>query len=314
MDNTSWTDLIFVVDTRNKITAEAIAAKCTSLGIYIEDYSDMEKMLPLIGRADYIDEKLASMDKTHVAIHIYIPEEEHPDDIITRMTELLASAGIDFALSTKSMQEDDWENDWKKFHKPQRINEKLVICPSWEDYKKNEGEVLLTIDPGSSFGSGGDETTRVCLRLMETNLEVGEIVLDMGCGCGVLSIAALLLGAKFALGVDIDKNAVTVAAENAQINGVNQNFEGRFGNVLTDSRFEESLGGGYDLICANIMADVHIDMKKIYFEKLKSGGKLILSGIIENRAEEVREVFGKLGFFFIGYEEENGWVALAFKK
>ena len=314
MEYTSWTDLIFIVETRKKKTAEAIAAQCTSLGIYIEDYSDMEKILPLIGRADYIDDRLSSMDKTHVAIHVYVQKEEQPEEIISRMTETLTSAGIEFVLRCENINENDWENDWKKFHKPQRINERLVICPSWENYEPNEGEVLLTIDPGSSFGSGGDETTRVCLRLMEPNIIVGDKVLDMGCGSGVLSIAALLLGAKFALGVDIDENAVVVATENAGINGVNQRFEGRFGNVLADSRFEESLGTEYDLICANIMADVHIAMKIIYFEKLRTGGKLILSGIIENRADEVRETFEMSGFCFIGAEEENGWLALGFQK
>lgn len=314
MNITSWTDLIFVVDTKNAKTAEAIAAQCTSLGIYIEDYSDMEKILPLIGRADYIDEKLIAKDRSRVAIHIYIPAEEQSEEIITRMTQLLSSAGVDFVLRCEFVNEDDWANDWKKYHKPQRIGEKLVICPSWEEYPRNEGDVVLTIDPGSSFGSGGDETTRVCLRLMEPNLLAGDKVLDMGCGSGVLSIAALLLGAIRALGVDIDRNAVAVAAENARINGVAQRFEGRYGNVLTESNLEEAVGGGFDLICANIMADVHIAMKSIYFEKLKFGGKLILSGIIDNRAEEVREAFEMTGFCFIGAEEENGWLALAFQK
>lgn len=314
MNNTSWIDLVFVVATKKAKTAEALAAQCTSLGIYIEDYSDMERMLPLIGRADYVDERLSSKDRSRVAIHIYIPAQEQPEEIITRMTELLTSAGIEFALRCECINEDDWANDWKKFHKPQRIGEKLVICPSWEEYARNETDVVLTIDPGSSFGSGGDETTRVCLRLMEPNLLVGDRVLDMGCGSGVLSIAALLLGAKSAFGVDIDKNAVAVAAENALINGVSERFECRFGNVLTDERLDEAIGGGYDLICANIMADVHIEMKGIYIDKLKVGGKLILSGIIDNRADEVREVFETAGLKLFGAEEENGWLALGFSK
>ena len=314
MNINSWTDLIFVIDTKNVKTAEAIAAQCTSLGIYIEDYSDLEKLLPLIGRADYIDAKLTAKDRSRAAIHIYIPTEERPEEIIARMTELLNLANVEFELRCESVNEDDWANDWKKYHKPQRIGKRLVICPSWEEYTQSEGDVVLTIDPGSSFGSGGDETTRVCLRLMEPNLLAGDKVLDMGCGSGVLSIAALLLGARSAFGVDIDKNAVAVAAENARINGVAQRFEGYYGNVLTESKLEEAIGGGYDLICANIMADVHIAMKSIYFEKLRFGGNLILSGIIEDRADEVREAFELTGFCFIGAEEENGWLALGFQK
>ena len=314
MKNTSWTDLIFVVAAKNAKTAEAIAAQCTSLGIYIEDYSDMEKMLPLIGRADYIDEKLAAKDRSRAAIHIYIPADEPPEEKVMRMTELLAIAGVEFKLRSESLNEKDWANDWKKFHKPQRIGKRMVICPSWEEYTRIEGDVVLTIDPGSSFGSGEDETTRVCLRLMEPNLLVGDRVLDMGCGSGVLSIAALLLGAKFALGVDVDRNAVNTAAQNASLNGVGNRFASLWGNVLTDSMLEKTIGGGYDLICANIMADVHIAMKKIYFDKLRQGGKLILSGIIDTRADEVRNVFELTGFTFIGLEDENGWIALGFAK
>lgn len=314
MNNTSWTDLIFEVETKNAKSAEAIAAQCSSLGIYIEDYSDMERILPLIGGADYIDEKLTEKDRSRVSIHIYIPADGQPVEIITRMTELMDLAGIEFKFRCESVNEDDWANDWKKYHKPQRVGKRLVICPSWEEYAKIEGDVVLTIDPGSSFGTGGDETTRVCLRLMEPNLAAGDRVLDMGCGSGVLSIAALLLGAKFAFGVDIEKNAVGDAAENARLNGVGSRFESRWGNVLTDSKLEKSLGGRYDLICANIMADVHIAMKEILFDKLRSGGKLILSGIIDTRADEVRSAFELMGFTFIGLEEENGWVALGFAK
>jgi len=314
MNSTNWTDLVFEVKTKDAKTAEAIAAQCSSLGLHIEDYSDMEKILPLIGGADYIDEKLTKKDRSRVSIHIYIPADEQPEEIITQMTELLDSAGVDFKLRCESVNEDDWANDWKKYHKPKRVGKKLVICPSWEEYARIEGDVVLTIDPGSSFGTGGDETTRVCLRLMEPNLTVGDKVLDMGCGSGVLSIAALLLGAKFALGVDIERNAVGVAAENARLNGVGSRFESRWGNVLTDSKLEKSLGGGYDLICVNIMADVHIAMKEILFNNLREDGKLILSGIIDTRTGEVRSAFELTGFTFIGSEEENGWVALGFAK
>ena len=312
--NNCWTDLIFEVDIKNAKKTEAFASQCTSLGIYIEDYSDMERMLPLIGRADYIADELSSKDRNCAAIHIYIPSGESYEEVISHMTELLESSDIKFAYRCESLNENDWANDWKKFHKAQRIGKRLVICPSWEEYDKSEDDILITIDPGTSFGTGEDETTRVCMRLLETYIQKEDKLLDMGCGSGVLSIAALLLGAESATGVDIDKNSVGASIENAQINHVADRFAGRWGNVLTDNLFKQELGGDYDLICANIMADVHLAMKEIYYNKLKDNGKLILSGIIHTRSDEVRSSFEQSGFGFLDLEEENGWIALGFKK
>ena len=228
MENSSWTDLTFVVDAKNVKKAETLASQCTSLGIYIEDYSDMESLLPLIGRADYVDEKLTAKDRSHAAIHIYVPENESQVEVASKMKELLGHSEIGFSMRSEAVTEEDWANSWKKHHKLHRIGKSIVICPSWVDYCAEEGELVLRIDPGSSFGTGGDETTRVCLRLLETSVRAGDRVLDMGCGSGVLSIAALLLGAGSSLGVDIDKNAVEAAKENARLNGVGERFEGLF--------------------------------------------------------------------------------------
>lgn len=310
--DTGWTDLIFKVDIKKAKNAEAIAARCSGAGIFIEDYSDMERLLPLIGGADYIDETLAAKDRSHAAIHVYIPADESAEQAVARISALLRSAGIDFELGISAVGDEDWENGWRSFHKPQRIGKRLVIRPSWEDYAASADDLVLTIDPGAAFGSGGDETTRVCLRLMEPQVGPGDRVLDMGCGSGVLSIAALRLGAQSALGVDIDKNAVAAAAENARLNGVGSRFEARWGNVLTDSAFGKGLGLGYDLLCANIVADVHLALRDFYSDKLRPGGKLILSGIIEGRDREVRAAFENGGFAYLGAEEENGWLALGF--
>lgn len=309
----SWTDLIFKIDIKKTKIAGEIAACYSPAGIYIEDYSDMERMLPLIGGVDYIDMQLADKDKSYAVIHAYIPGDESPEEAAALISEQLRSEGIGFELERETLKNEDWENEWKRFHKPMRVGKRLVIRPSWEPYAPEEGELVICIDPGSAFGSGGDETTRTCLRLIEPHIAGGERVLDMGCGSGVLSIAALLLGARCALGVDIDKSAVETAVENAQLNAVGERFESRLGNVLTNSEFANGLGRGYDLVCANIAADVHLEMREIYGDKLRPGGKLILSGIIEGREEDVRSAFERGGFSYLGAEEENGWLALGFK-
>ncbi len=308
----SWTELIYKVDIKKAKIAGEIVAHHSPTGIYIEDYSDMERMLPLIGRVDYIDEKLSVKDRSFAVIHAYIPSDESAEDAAERISERLRLSGVSFAYERASVGDEDWENDWKQFHKPWRVGKRLVISPSWEHLDPSSGDIVLTVDPGSAFGSGGDETTRVCLRLMEPHVRNGDRVLDMGCGSGALSIAALLLGAQSALGVDIDKNAVNTAAENAVLNGVGERFESRCGNVLTSGEFEAELGSGYDLICANIAADVHLSMRGIYRNKLRPGGKLILSGITKGREEDVYSAFVSRGFSFLGTEEENGWLAMGF--
>lgn len=312
--STGWTDLIFEVAAKDAKAAEEIAAQCSSAGIYIENCSDFEEILPFIGRADYIDNKLIDKCGTNTVIHIYVAPEENPDYTFLRIFELLRLANIKFAAKRENIDETDWENDWKRFHKPEKIGSRLVVCPSWEKYDLSGDDVVLIMDPGSSFGSGKDETTKVCLRLIEKHLSCGDTVLDIGCGSGILSVAALLLGAKFAVGVDIDRNAVDTACENALINGVGSRFKGLHGNMLEDIEFKNSLGCGYDLICANIAADLHILMKELFSEKIKPRGKLLLSGIIQGRADEVRFAFERLGFVFTDCDEENGWVAFAFQK
>lgn len=307
-----WTELVFLVDTKNVKAAERIAARFTALGIYVEDYSNMELLLPLVGGADYIDAELAARDRAHARIHVYIQEGDEPSASAAAISESLAAAGVPFSLECLHMEVQDWENGWRSFHHPQRVGERLVLCPSWERFDRRPGDVVMVIDPGGAFGSGRDETTRLCLRLLEKRIAGGERVLDLGCGSGVLAIAALLLGADTALGVDIDTNAPPIARENAERNGVGVRFKALCGNVLTDGAVDAALGGGFDLICANIVADVHLAMREVYAAKLRPGGGLLLSGIIEDRAVELRAAIEAVGFTLTDAEEENGWHALAF--
>ncbi len=310
----SWTELVFSVEAKNAGVAEGITARFTKLGLYIEDYSNMEFVLPLVGAADYIDAELAARDRAHARIHVYVEAKEAPQEIATAISGALEAAGIAFSLESFGMEEQDWENDWRRFHRPQRVGERLVLCPSWEHFDRRPDDILLVLDPGGAFGSGRDETTRLCLRLLDKRIVGDERVLDLGCGSGVLAVAALLLGAKTALGVDIDPNAPPIARENAERNGVLEHFSVLHGNILTDGSIYAALAEEYDLICANIVADVHLAMRDVYAEKLRSGGGLLLSGIIDDRVEQVRAALEASGFALTDAEEENGWHALAFIK
>lgn len=311
--STGWIDLCLRVEARDRKKAEGIASGFTRAGLYVEDYSDMAIMLPLVGGVDYIDESLSQKDKTAALIHVYLSEPEEAAEVSTRLSEALSEAGLDFSLEILRLEDEDWANGWKKFHPPQKHG-RLVICPSWETYAPTGNELVLTLDPGDAFGSGRDETTRVCLRLLQERLSPGDRLLDIGCGSGVLALAALLLGAEMAVGVDIEQKAVRTALENAEINGLSHRFSAYLGNLVIDPKLDARLGGDYDLIAANIVADVHLAMGEAYLRKLKPGGQLVLSGIIEPRRDEVRGALEALGFLCTGQEEENGWTGLSFEK
>ncbi len=308
---TDWIDLCFEVEAGKRKQAEGIAARFTKVGLYVEDYSDMEMLLPLVGGVDYIDEALSAKDKSHSRIHVYLSATEQATEVSAQLSEALLAADVDFSLTLLRLEDEDWANGWKKFHPPQRLG-RLVICPSWERYAPEDGEQVLTLDPGDAFGSGRDETTRVCLQLLQEKLTPGDRVLDIGCGSGVLALSALLLGAETAVGVDIEQKAVRTALENAEINGLSGRFSAYLGNLLTDPALKKYLGTGYDLIAANIVADVHLAMGAVYFGKLKPYGRLVLSGILTSRAAEVLTAIESLGFQCSDSREENGWTGLYF--
>lgn len=213
----------------------------------------------------------------------------------------------------KNVREEDWANNWKQYFKPLEIGDKLLIKPSWEEVSEGETRKILEIDPASSFGTGQHNTTQLCLELVEKYLKNGDRVLDLGCGSGILSIGAVLLGAGDCVAVDIDANSVKIAGENAEKNHIPaEKYRAVCGNVIDDTELVKEIGGGYDLLCANIVADVLIGMSGLFAGFLKPGGKLIVSGIIDMRKDEVLDKIKEQGFELNEIREKEDWVAASF--
>ena len=215
-------------------------------------------------------------------------------------------------MEIKNVNEEDWSNAWKKYYHPIRVGERLVVCPSWEEYERQPEDVVLTLNPGMAFGTGTHDTTRLCMELLEKYITPEVHVLDVGCGSGILSIAALRLGAEHAVAVDIDPKAVDVAYENAALNGVGRDrYTVRAGDILTDRKLEAELGGEkYPLVLANIVADVIIPLSAWVPQVLSRDGVFLCSGIIAPRAQEVADALARNGLKVTKKREKNGWAAL----
>ena len=300
-----WTEIKIKVPTRFTDTAGAIANMVVPYGIYIEDYSTLEADARDIAHIDLIDEELLQKDRNTSCIHVYISPEENPAEAIAFLEERLNAEKIPFETESESCVQADWINNWKKYFKPIPVGEKLLIRPVWEDEFDPGDRVVLNLEPGVAFGSGTHETTRLCLAALEKYITPDTKMLDVGCGSGILSVASLLLGAKQAVGVDIDRLAVKTAAENGKMNGFNEpEYTVLHGN-LTDK-----ISGKFDVIAANIVADAIIMLSENIREFMNDGAHYIVSGIIDLREDEVKEALEKYGFKIIARHEDGGWICM----
>lgn len=306
-----WTDLQIGVPVKDLETASAIAQMAVPYGIYIEDYSDLMEEAPKIAHIDLIDEELMAKDRDNAIIHIYISPEQSPAEAVAYLAARLDQEPIPYKVDTTAIKEEEWATAWKDYYHPTKIGKKLVVCPTWEDYAPGEGELVMRLDPGMAFGTGTHHTTRLCAGMLEEAVTPGCRVLDMGTGSGILSIAALLLGAGEAVGVDIDPVAVRTAGENAALNGFGPDrFTAVCGELVHDRHLAEKLGNGFDLIAANIVADVIIALAPTFPRHLKPGGAVVCSGVILPRKEEVIAALTAQGLTIARVEEKDGWCAI----
>lgn len=303
-----WTEVKINVNTKDVDKAGDIAQMVVPYGIYIEDYSDLEEAAWEIAHIDLIDEDLLQKDRSKAVVHIYISPEESPAEAVAFLSERYNAEGIEHEIDLSICRNQDWENNWKAYFKPLPVGEKLLIRPVWEDEYDADGRIVLDIEPGLAFGNGGHDTTRLCLETLEKHINPDVELLDIGCGSGILGIAGLLLGAKSATGVDIDALAVKTAKENGTINGFEEPKFTVFEGNLTDK-----VTGKYDVVVANIVADIIVMFTENVGRFLKDDGVYITSGIIDTREQDVLDAFEKYGFEVIGRHESCGWLCFETK-
>lgn len=303
-----WTEITAKVPTDKTDEAAAIANMTVPYGIYIEDYTNLEADAQEIAHIDLIDDELVNKDRTHSIIHMYIAESDNAVEAVSYLRERFNACGIDNEINCVLVDDANWNENWKKYFKAFEIGEKLAVCPSWESYDNKEGRTVISLDPGAAFGTGSHATTSLCLEILEKRVTDDTTVLDIGTGSGILAIAADLLGAKSAIGVDIDAQSVKTAIQNAQINGVSEKTEFLVGDLA------DKISGKYDVVCANIVADVVMRLFDNVAEFMKNDGILIVSGIIDMRAAEVEASAQKHGFKIIESLMREEWHAYVLTK
>lgn len=262
---------------------------------------------------DYVEDDLVHKQKA--TLTVYVEKNNSGSEKMQKLFSLLQETnrrGVEFSVEIENIQEEDWMNSWKKFYKPIPVGEKLIIKPSWEKLPEGNTRIPLEIDPSSSFGTGTHETTRLCLANLEKVVFPGAEVLDMGCGSGILAVGAMLLGAGRALCVDVEEDAMRVTRENMLRNGVEVAcFETLQGNALEEGVVREQVcAQQYDVIAANIVANVILAMQPLFQKVLKKTGKLIASGIILDRLEEVKSAYEQAGMSVEHVSIEGEWAAL----
>ena len=283
-------------------------------GVIIDDENDFKDFLEHNRQYwDYVDEELLREKAGVSRVTFYLERNEAALDVIARVR--IAMSDLKKArpdcgpllLTIDNVADADWENNWKKFYKPMEIGERLLVVPQWEK-ARDDGRVKLVLNPGLTFGTGSHATTRLCLQALDKYIRGGEKILDLGCGSGILSIAALLLGAEDAFACDIDDKCVGVAYENAALNGIGrEHYTVRAGDVLSDKRLAREFGGDYDIVVANIVADVIIALAPQVGKLLKKGGIFLCSGIIDDRAVEVADALRLAGWAIMEARESEGW-------
>lgn len=306
-------------------SAEGIDPVCGRLldlgitGVEISDKDDFREFLEQNRKYwDYVDEELERLKDADTVITLYLTDEavgfEQLSAINSSMQELKQLDDDDvfgtLIVSTDHVKDEDWSEIWKQYFHPIPVGKNILIQPVWEKTENVENKTIFTVNPGMSFGTGSHPSTRFCIEEIEKYIKEGDTVLDLGCGSGILSIIALLLGAKDAIAIDIDPNAVDVAYSNLALNNLpKDNYHAFAADILSDPKVRDELGK-YDLVIANIVADVIIGLSKFVRQFMKENGTFICSGIILERLDEVTEALENAGLTIKEIRKDTDWAAI----
>ena len=303
-----WTQVKVTVPLRELDDLVAVMSMINN-NLMIEDYSDIDVNLKTC-YGDLIDEKILGANKDIASVSVFIPSDRSYADDLAFIRQRCAELDLHAEVELVGVNEEDWANSWKQYYKPVKIGERIVICPAWEKYTPAEGELVIRMDPGMAFGTGTHETTRLVIRLLEKYTKAGQRMLDVGTGTGILAICASRLGADICRAYDIDPTAVRVARENIKDSGLT-NVTCDQSDLLKQVSLE---GGQYDLVCANIVADIIIRMTPDVGKYMKDDAVLLASGIIAERCDDVVACFEANGFRVVEKLTDNDWCGLAVMK
>ncbi len=309
-----WTEVKIYTTTEGIEPVSAALLEAGITGIQVEDDNELKQFLNESSTYwDYVDEELLNKPVGETRLIIYVSANPYGEEL-ERLNAI--DMGIDLGRlaieTTEDLDDKDWLEKWKDYYKPFTVGEKLLIKPVWEEVENTDGRVVFSINPGHVFGTGLHQTTQLCMIQLEKYVNENSVVADLGCGSGILSIIALLLGAKSAFAVDIDANAIKTAYENAEFNGIDRSkYYVTSGNVIDNTALQDEIGyGKYDIVVANIVADVICAISPLVRKQLKTDGVFIASGIIRDRVQDVYNAMEESGLKVLDTNFKDEWVSV----
>lgn len=323
-----WTEVKIYTTRAGIEPVSAILLETGINGIQIEDDEELKEYLEQSSMYwDYVDEELLNKKCEETKIKVYVSNNPYGNEMllnikenINRLKSIEKEINIDLGSlsiqTTENLNDEEWLNKWKEFYKPFKIGKKIFVKPIWEEIDDSEGRTIFNINPGHVFGTGLHQTTQLCIENIEKYVNNESVVLDLGCGSGILSIISILLGAKSAFAVDIDSNAINVAYENAEINGIGKNkYYVTSGNVISDVLIRNEIEKcKYDIVLANIIADVICLISPFVYNQLKENGVFIASGIIKDRLDDVYNSLKENGLEILDTIIKDEWVCVVSKR